>query len=95
MSINYSGIPTSRRLAWYAIDVERPAIDVPGLKDNLYKLRETRRMLFDRDSRPYFGDLAEAAESGTGSAGPGAARQSRPAAPAFRRRHLCRRAQRA
>jgi putative ABC transport system permease protein len=64
MSISYSGIPTSRRLAWYAIDVERPAIDVPGLKENLYKLRETRRMLFDRDSRPYFGDLAEAAESG-------------------------------
>jgi putative ABC transport system permease protein len=53
-----------RRLAWYAIDVERPAIDVPGLRDNLYKLRVTRRILFDRDSRPYFGDLAEVAERG-------------------------------
>ena len=57
-------MPTSRRIAWYAIDVERPAVDVPGLRENLYKLRETRRMLFDRDSRPYFGDLAELAERG-------------------------------
>ncbi len=39
---------------------EKPAVDVPGLKENLYKLRETRRILFDRDSRPYFGDLAAA-----------------------------------
>ncbi|HTE35301.1 MAG TPA: ABC transporter permease, partial [Reyranella sp.] len=45
-------------------DVERPAIDVPGLRDNLYKLRVTRRILFDRDSRPYFGDLAEVVERG-------------------------------
>jgi putative ABC transport system permease protein len=64
MSISHSGMPTSRRLAWYAIDVERPAVDTPGLADNLYKLRETRRMLFDRDSRPYFGDLAEVVERG-------------------------------
>ena len=64
MSIIHSGIPTSRRIAWYAIDVERPAVDVPGLKENLYKLRETRRMLFDRDLRPYFGDVAEQAERG-------------------------------
>src|SRR5262249_33549118 len=35
-----------------------------GLADNLYKLRETRRMLFDRDSRPYFGDRAQVAEQG-------------------------------
>ena len=63
MSIIHAGIPTSRRIAWYAIDVERPAVDVPGLKENLYKLRETRRMLFDRDSRPYFGDLAEQSRS--------------------------------
>ena len=64
MSISYSGMPSQRRIAWYAIDVERPAIDVPGLRENLYKLRVTRRVLFDRDSRPYFGDLAEAADSG-------------------------------
>jgi putative ABC transport system permease protein len=64
MSLSHAGMPTARRLAWYAIDVERPAIDAPGMKDNLYKLRETRRMLFDRDSRPYFGDLAEVAERG-------------------------------
>ena len=32
---------------------------MPGLRENLYKLRETRRMLYDRESRPYFGDLAE------------------------------------
>jgi len=64
MSMSHSGMPTARRLAWYAIDVERPAIDTPGLKDNLYKLRETRRMLYDRESRPYFGDLAEVAERG-------------------------------
>lgn len=62
--ISHAGMPAARRLAWYAIDVERPAIDVPGLRDNLYKLRVTRRILFDRDSRPYFGDLAEVAERG-------------------------------
>jgi putative ABC transport system permease protein len=64
MSINHSGMSAPRQLAWYAIDVERPAFDVPGLKENLYKLRVTRRILFDRDSRPYFGDLAEIADKG-------------------------------
>jgi putative ABC transport system permease protein len=64
MSMTHAGMKASRQLAWYAIDVERPAIDVPGLKENLYKLREVRRILFDRDSRPYFGDLAEVAERG-------------------------------
>jgi putative ABC transport system permease protein len=64
MSMSHTGMAAPRRLAWYAIDVERPAIDVPGLKENLYKLREVRRILFDRDSRPYFGDLAEVAERG-------------------------------
>ena len=59
MSMTHAGMPTARRIAWYAIDVERPAIDVPGLRENLYRLREARRMLYDRDSRPYFGDLAE------------------------------------
>ena len=65
MSISHAGMDTSRRLAWYAVDPERPAVDVPGLKENLHKLRETRRILFDRDSRPYFGDLTAQAESGT------------------------------
>jgi putative ABC transport system permease protein len=64
MSISHPGMPAARRLAWYAIDVERPAIDVPGLRDNLYRLRVTRRILFDRESRPYFGDLAEVVERG-------------------------------
>ena len=64
MSMSHAGMKAPRQLAWYAIDVERPAIDVPGLKENLYKLREARRMLFDRDSRPYFGALAEVAERG-------------------------------
>jgi putative ABC transport system permease protein len=64
MSIKHAGMPAARQLAWYAIDVERPAIDVPGLRENLYKLRVTRRILFDRDSRPYFGDLAEVADKG-------------------------------
>ncbi|CAN5880597.1 ABC transporter permease DevC [soil metagenome] len=59
MSMSHAGMPTSRRLAWYAIDPERPAVDLPGLRENLYKLRETRRILYDRESRPYFGDLAE------------------------------------
>ena len=31
MSISYSGMASQRRIAWYAIDVEKPAIDVPGL----------------------------------------------------------------
>jgi putative ABC transport system permease protein len=64
MSLSHPGIPSARRLAWYAIDVERPAIDVPGLKDNLYKLRVLRRILFDRESRPYFGDLAQVVDRG-------------------------------
>ncbi|OFX04483.1 MAG: hypothetical protein A3D94_18650 [Alphaproteobacteria bacterium RIFCSPHIGHO2_12_FULL_66_14] len=62
MSMSHAGMPTARRIAWYAIDVERPAIDVPGLRENLYKLREARRMLYDRESRPYFGDLGEIAD---------------------------------
>ena len=64
MSISHPGMSAPRQIAWYAVDVERPAIDVPGLRENLYKLRVTRRLLFDRDSRPYFGDLAEVAERG-------------------------------
>jgi putative ABC transport system permease protein len=64
MSIKHAGMTSPRRLAWYAIDVERPAIDVPGLRENLYKLRVVRRILFDRESRPYFGDLAEVSERG-------------------------------
>ncbi|MFZ5778956.1 MAG: hypothetical protein ACOY4R_01955 [Pseudomonadota bacterium] len=64
MSISHAGMPTSRRLAWYAVDPERPAVDLPGLRENLYKLRETRRILYDKASRPYFGDLAEQAEAG-------------------------------
>ncbi|MBV8192390.1 MAG: hypothetical protein JOY64_00830 [Alphaproteobacteria bacterium] len=64
MSMSHAGIPTARRIAWYAIDPERPAIEAPGLAENLYKLRETRRLLFDRDSRPYFGNIAEQADSG-------------------------------
>jgi putative ABC transport system permease protein len=59
MSMTHAGMTTPRRIAWYAIDVERPAIDVPGLRENLYRLREARRMLYDRESRPYFGNLAE------------------------------------
>jgi putative ABC transport system permease protein len=59
MSLTHKGMEGSRRIAWYALDVERPAIDVPGLRDNLYRLREARRLLYDRESRPYFGDLAE------------------------------------
>ena len=64
MSIIHPGMDSARRLAWYAVDPERPAIDVPGLRENIYKIRETRRILFDRESRPYFGDLAKEAESG-------------------------------
>lgn len=64
MTFSHAGMPAQRQIAWYAIDVERPAIDVPGLRENLYKLRVTRRLLFDRDSRPYFGDLADVAERG-------------------------------
>ena len=64
MTLNYPGMQSPRQIAWYAIDVERPAIDVPGLRENLYKLRVTRRVLFDRASRPYFGDLAELADRG-------------------------------
>jgi putative ABC transport system permease protein len=65
MSLKHAGMPAARRLAWYAIDPERPAIDVPGLRENLYKLRAVRRILFDRDSRPYFGDLADVADRGS------------------------------
>jgi len=71
MSLSHAGMPVSRRLAWYALDVERPAIDVPGLREGLYKLRVERRLLFDRESRPYFGDLAEVADPWRGSSRPG------------------------
>ena len=64
MSIYHPGMNASRQIAWYAIDVEAPAIDIPGLRENLYKLRVVRRILFDRDSRPYFGDLGEVAGKG-------------------------------
>jgi putative ABC transport system permease protein len=64
MTLNHPGMKSPRQIAWYAVDVERPAIDVPGLKENLYKLRVVRRILFDRESRPYFGDLAEMSEKG-------------------------------
>ncbi|MFM8532807.1 MAG: hypothetical protein ACKOEC_04365, partial [Acidimicrobiia bacterium] len=64
MSLNHAGMSAPRQIAWYAIDVEAPSIDVPGLRENLYKLRVTRRILFDRESRPYFGDLGEAAGKG-------------------------------
>jgi putative ABC transport system permease protein len=37
---------------------------VPGLRENLYKIRETRRILYDRESRPYFGNLAEMIQNG-------------------------------
>jgi putative ABC transport system permease protein len=63
-SIQHASMPVARRIAWYAVDVERPAIDVPGLKPNLYKLRMIRRLLFDRLSRPYFGDLADISDLG-------------------------------
>src|SRR5471032_3425687 len=64
MSIKHTGMSAPRQLAWWAIDVERPGIDVPDLRENLYKLRATRRILYDRDSRPYFGDLATIADKG-------------------------------
>jgi putative ABC transport system permease protein len=64
MTLNHVGMKSPRQIAWYAVDVERPAIDVPGLRENLYKLRVVRRVLFDRDSRPYFGDLAQVVERG-------------------------------
>lgn len=64
ISINHPGMKAARQIAWFAVDVERPAVDIPGLKENLYKLRAVRRVLFDRDSRPYYGDLAEVADRG-------------------------------
>jgi putative ABC transport system permease protein len=64
MSMRHRGMPEARRLAWYAIDVERPAIEPPGMRENLYKLRVGRRVLFDRESRPYFTDLAQLADRG-------------------------------
>jgi len=64
MPIKYSGMKESRQIGFYAIDPEHPAIDVPGLRENLYKLRDTRRILFDRASRPYYGNLAELVDQG-------------------------------
>jgi len=64
MSLHHSGMSAPRQIAWYAIDVEAPSIELPGLRENLYKLRVTRRILFDRESRPYFGDLGEVADKG-------------------------------
>lgn len=59
MSLTHAGMAASRRIAWYAIDVERPAIAVPGLADSLHKLRVPRTLLFDALSRPVYGDLLQ------------------------------------
>ena len=64
-----------RRLAWYAIDVERPAIDVPGLKENLYKLRDVRRILFDREFAALLRRSRRGRGARRGGAGAGPARQ--------------------
>ena len=94
MSLSHASMPTSRRLAWYAIDPEKPAVDVPGLKENLHKLRETRRILFDRDSRPI-----SVISPPRPTAAPNTQCWGRPTiavcAPALCRRHLRRRPERA
>jgi len=59
MSIMHEGMRSPRQILYYAIDVEQPAIDVPGLKENLSKLRIPRSLLFDRMSRPVYGDLLQ------------------------------------
>ena len=59
MSILHEGMRGPRQILYYGLDVEQPAIDVPGLAENLPKLRIPRRVLFDRGSRPVYGDLIE------------------------------------
>jgi len=59
MSILHDGMRGPRQILYYGLDVEQPAIDVPGLAENLGKLRIPRRLLFDRNSRPVYGDLVE------------------------------------
>lgn len=57
MSIMHEGMRAPRQILYYGIDVEQPAIDVPGLAENLHKLRLPRRLLFDRLSRPVYADI--------------------------------------
>ncbi|MBV9834379.1 MAG: FtsX-like permease family protein [Alphaproteobacteria bacterium] len=59
MSILHEGMRSPRQILYYGLDIEQPAIDVPGLKENLSKLRIPRRVLFDRMSRPVYGDLLD------------------------------------
>ena len=59
MSITHEGMRAPRQILYYGIDVERPAIDVPGLSENLHKLRLPRRLLFDRMSRPVYADILQ------------------------------------
>lgn len=59
MSIMHEGMRAPRQILYYGIDVEQPAIDVPGLAQNLSKLRIPRTFLFDRMSRPVYGDLVQ------------------------------------
>jgi putative ABC transport system permease protein len=59
MSLLHDGMRAPRQILYYGIDVEQPAIDVPGLAENLHKLRLPRRILFDRLSRPVYGDLID------------------------------------
>lgn len=59
MSILHEGMRAPRQILYYGIDVEQPAIDVPGLAENLHKLRLPRRLLFDRLSRPVYADILD------------------------------------
>jgi putative ABC transport system permease protein len=59
MSLLHEGMRAPRQILYYGIDVEQPAIELPGLTENLYKLRLPRRILFDRMSRPVYGDILD------------------------------------
>ncbi len=59
MSIVNPETGAGRLILYYGLDIEQPALDVPGLKENLHRLRVPRTLLFDRLSRPVYGDLPE------------------------------------
>jgi heterocyst specific transport system permease protein len=55
---------STHRLFVIGIDVDKPALDLPGLQANLNALRLPDKVLFDADSRPDYGPIVEHLRAG-------------------------------
>lgn len=52
----------SRSILVFGINPSKAAFELTGVKQNLHRLRELNRVLFDRDSRPEYGPIAKLLE---------------------------------